>query len=104
VPQGMSLPEPDGLPRPSGVAPSELGTVKPAPVEGSSGRVKHDEKITVYLSRGELLDLEQARLVLRAEYGIAIDRGRIVRESLALMLADLNRHGEQSELVRRLGA
>ena len=33
---------------------------------GGSGRVRHDEKITVYVSRDELLALEQARLTLRA--------------------------------------
>jgi hypothetical protein len=31
-----------------------------------SGRERHDEKITVYLSPDELLDLDQARLQLRA--------------------------------------
>jgi len=31
-----------------------------------SGREKHDEKITVYLSPEELYDLEQARLALRS--------------------------------------
>ena len=30
-----------------------------------SGREKHDEKITVYLSPDELYDLDQARLALR---------------------------------------
>jgi hypothetical protein len=67
-----------------------------------SGRERHDEKITVYVSAGELVDLEHARLTLRAEHGIAVDRGRIVREALAVVLADLEaKHGE-SILVRRL--
>ena len=104
MPREMNLPGEDGPSSQAPAAPRRLSTVAPSPIEGSSGRVRHDEKITVYLSRDELLDLEQARLVLRAEYGIAIDRGRIVRESLAVVLANLNRHGEQSELVRRLGA
>lgn len=67
-----------------------------------SGRVRHDEKITVYISAAELLALEQARLTLRAEYDVAVDRGRIVREAIALALADLATDGEDSELVRRL--
>ena len=50
----------------------------------------------------ELLDLEHARLTLRAEHGLAVDRGRIVREAIAVVLADLEAKGEQSILVRRL--
>jgi hypothetical protein len=67
-----------------------------------SGRERHDEKITVYCSPDELVDLESARLTLRAEHGLAIDRGRIVREALAVVLADLEAKGEASILVRRL--
>jgi hypothetical protein len=70
----------------------------------SSGRVRHDEKITVYVSAEELLALEQARLTLRARHGMAVDRGRIVREAIAAMLADLETSGSDSELVRRLSA
>ncbi len=33
---------------------------------GASGRVKHDEKMTVYVTAAELLAVEQARLQLRA--------------------------------------
>ena len=50
----------------------------------------------------ELFALEQARLVLRAEHGIAIDRGRLVREAVAEMLIDLEAHGEDSVVVQRL--
>ncbi|MET1074331.1 MAG: cobyrinic acid ac-diamide synthase, partial [Umezawaea sp.] len=67
-----------------------------------SGRERHDEKITVYLSADELFGLEQARLQLRGEHGLAVDRGRIVREAIAVLLADLEEHGERSHLVRRL--
>lgn len=67
-----------------------------------SGRERHEEKITVYCSPEELLDLESARLQLRAEHGLAIDRGRIVREAVAVILADLEAKGESSILVRRL--
>ena len=61
-----------------------------------SGRERHDEKITVYLSPEELYDLEQARLALRGDLGLAVDRGRIVRESLAIIIADLETKGDQS--------
>jgi hypothetical protein len=67
-----------------------------------SGREKHDEKITVYLSPDELFDLDQARLTLRGDLGLAVDRGRIVRESIAVIVADLEAKGDQSILARRL--
>ena len=69
---------------------------------GPSGRQSHDEKITVYVSGPELMQLEQARLTLRGSHALAVDRGRIVREALAVVLADLDSHGAQSILVRRL--
>lgn len=67
-----------------------------------SGRERHDEKITVYVSAEELMDLEHARLALRGEHGLVADRGRIVREALAVVLADLEAKGDASILVRRL--
>jgi hypothetical protein len=67
-----------------------------------SGRERHDEKITVYVSPEELVDLEHARLALRADHGLAVDRGRIVREALAVVIADLEAKGADSILVRRL--
>jgi hypothetical protein len=67
-----------------------------------SGRERHDEKITVYLSADELFDLDQARLMLRGDLGLAVDRGRIVRESIAVIVADLEAKGDQSILARRL--
>ena len=65
-------------------------------------RTKHDEKITVYISADELLALETARLTLRGQHGVAADRGRIVREALAVVLADFEAKGDASILVRRL--
>ena len=65
-------------------------------------RVKHEEKITVYCSAEELLALETARLTLRGDHGVVADRGRIVREAIAVLLADLDAHGENSVLVRNL--
>lgn len=68
----------------------------------TSGRVKHDTKITVYVTEEELLGLEQARLLLRAEHGLAADRGRIVREAIDVVLADFVERGAESVLVQRL--
>jgi hypothetical protein len=67
-----------------------------------SGRERHDEKITVYVSADELMDLEHARLMLRGDHGLPVDRGRVVREALAVVLADFEAKGEASILVRRL--
>jgi hypothetical protein len=67
-----------------------------------TGRERHDEKITVYCSPEELLQIEQARLTLRGSHSLAVDRGRIVREAIAVVLADLEAKGESSILVRRL--
>ena len=67
----------------------------------ASGRERHTQKITVYLSAEELLDLERARLAL-LRYGAAADRGRIVREGIAVLLADLDARGMDSLLARRI--
>ena len=72
------------------------------PVRRSSGRVRHDEKMTVYVTADELLDLEHARLALRRDQGLAVDRGRLVREAIAIVLADLDANGDDSVLVQRL--
>ena len=67
----------------------------------ASGREGHSHKITVYLSEAELLALERARLTLRS-YGIPADRGRVVREAIAVLLADLDHEGADSLMARRL--
>jgi hypothetical protein len=67
-----------------------------------SGRERHEEKITVYVSADELMDLEHARLGLRGDFGLSVDRGRVVREALAVVLADFEAKGDASILVRRL--
>ncbi|MHB0929432.1 MAG: hypothetical protein ACYC3W_11135 [Candidatus Nanopelagicales bacterium] len=67
-----------------------------------TGRIRHEEKITVYVSPEELIDLENAKLSLRAQHGLAVDRGRIVREALAVVVADLEQRGDDSIIVRRL--
>jgi hypothetical protein len=68
----------------------------------SSGRVRHDEKMTVYVTADELLDIEHARLSLRRHQGLAVDRGRLVREAIAIAIADLELNGDDSVLVQRL--
>ena len=78
-------------------APSE-----PAADRRPSGRERHDEKITVYVSGDELIDLEEARLTLRRDHGLKVDRGRIVRAAVVEVLADLERLGPDSPLVARL--
>jgi hypothetical protein len=82
-------------------------TLQPAvPTRGrpvrKADRTRHDEKITVYISADELLALETARLTLRGQHGVAVDRGRIVREAISVLLADLGERGDDSVLVRRL--
>jgi hypothetical protein len=68
----------------------------------SSGRVRHDEKMTVYVTADELLDIEHARLSMRRHQGLAVDRGRLVREAIAIALEDLEANGDESVLVQRL--
>ena len=75
----------------------------PSPVRGS-GRVKHDEKMTVYVTSDELLALEQARLTLRGDLGRNVDRGRLVRAAIAVALDDLDERGTDSDVARRLSA
>jgi hypothetical protein len=91
----VSLPGVAELLRPAAPSPDD-GDLRPA-----SGREKHAQKITVYLSAEELLDLERARLAL-LRYGAAADRGRIVREAIAVLLADLDARGQESLLARRI--
>ena len=71
--------------------------------QAASGRVRHSEKITVYVSSEELVALEDARLSLR-KAGIGVDRGRIVRAAIVSGLAELEHKGIQADLVARLGA
>jgi hypothetical protein len=91
----VSLPGVAELLRPSGRSPA-IDAERQA-----SGRERHPQKITVYLSGSELLELERARLTLRG-LGITVDRGRIVREALAILLADLDAEGDRSLVAGRL--
>jgi hypothetical protein len=108
------MPTADDLFRPTGEADQKSVRAvpdQPAPPEADdapgglkkpSGRVRHDEKMTVYVTSAELLEIEHARLALRAGQGLAVDRGRLVREAISLALADYEEHGDESALVRRL--
>jgi len=108
LPRTASVPAVNGVngTLPAGAAPAAPEAAARRKPRGTgrrpSGRERHDEKITVYVSAEELMDLEHARLVLRGEHGLAVDRGRIVREAVAVVLADLEQRGEASILVRRL--
>ena len=83
-------------PRRRKLAASVDGTVE------HTGRVRHDEKITVYVSSEELLALERLRLDLRAEHGLAVDRGRIVRAAIASALAAIAEQGADADVLKRL--
>jgi hypothetical protein len=91
----VSLPGIAELLRPAAPGP-DIAAHRPA-----SGREQHAHKITVYLSADELFELEHARLALR-RYGITTDRGRLVREAIAVLVADLDARGETSVLARRI--
>ena len=63
---------------------------------------RHQEKVTFYCTSEDLMALEATRLQLRAQYGVAADRGRIVRAALSYVLEDFEARGEDAILVRRL--
>ncbi len=112
----ISLPGADELFRPTRDSADEVAesspngnSARPAHVDRSSvgsqrssGRVRHDEKMTIYVTSDELLELEHARLTLRRNTGIAVDRGRLVREAVAIALADIETRGADSDIVQRL--
>jgi hypothetical protein len=111
----VSLPGADDLFRPTSVpvadevAPETVADQQNAdqePVEHDgrtpSGRVRHDEKMTIYVTSDELLDLEHARLLMRRSHGLVVDRGRLVREAVAIALADFDANGDGSLIVQRL--
>ena len=111
VPAADDLFRPTVVPQPAepddSVASGAAAPATPAPAEKpasrtASGRVRHDEKMTVYVTADELLDIEHARLELRRHHGLAVDRGRLVRAAVALALADLDSQGGESALVQRL--
>ena len=99
---GVAEPAGGGTP-PAPIPAEPTPTAEESPAKGTgSGRVKHDEKMTVYITSDELLDIEHARLSLRRSHGLGVDRGRLVRAAVAIALADLEVNGEESVLVQRL--
>jgi hypothetical protein len=100
----QSREEPPAQPtsQPAAQPVAETAAEKAAAKARSSGRVRHDEKMTVYVTADELLDIEHARLSLRRHQGLAVDRGRLVREAIAIALADIEANGDDSVLVQRL--
>ena len=103
MPRRVNLPPADELFRKTEPAVGPAADVD-EPANGPSGRIRHNEKMTVYLTSEELLAVEQARLKLRGELGRTIDRGRLVRAALDIALNDLAEHGTDSEIARRLAA
>lgn len=108
MPRRVNLPGADELFRGQPAAAHKSAENSPAPEAdaqptGPTGRVRHDEKITVYVSTQELLELEQARLQLRM-MGLNADRGRLVREAIDMMLENLHESGADSAIAKRLGA
>ncbi|MEV6899379.1 cobyrinic acid a,c-diamide synthase [Amycolatopsis sp. NPDC051372] len=107
-----SSPVSPALDRPAAPAPAEplprksadSDQLSRAAARSGSGRTKHDAKITVYVSGDELLAMEQTRLNLRAKHNLVVDRGRLVREAVAVLIADFDQRGEDSVLVQRLQA
>lgn len=111
------MPQPPVSSTPAPQAPAPISAPIPAPAPArpvraasppklqtprtGSGRTKHEEKVTFYCTREELLALERARLALK-EHGVSIDRGRIVREALSYTLAEFEASGAASILVDRL--
>lgn len=107
VPAEQDTPAPapdslDGRPAPTPAGPAGPADSADEPRRTASGRVRHEDKITVYVSRDELMRLEQARLKLRGDHGVSADRGHIVRTAVAAALDDLAEQGADAELVRRL--
>ena len=68
----------------------------------ASGRERHTQKITVYLSAEELLDLERARLAL-LRYGAAADRGRIANITVDELIIGIASHPRKVRQISRIG-
>ena len=82
-----------------GIPIVEITMTVPKAIDVISDMVKQSPHLIV--GAGTVLDLETARLTLRGEHGLVVDRGRIVREAVAIILADLDAKGEDSIIVRR---
>ncbi|WP_323793851.1 hypothetical protein, partial [Nocardioides sp.] len=88
----VSLPAADDLFRPTSPGVTEAPSVaesavravpdvaeappanEPEPSKAAAcGRIRHDEKMTVYVTSDELMAIEQARLTLRGRHRLAVD-------------------------------
>ena len=96
----------------TGAAPSRQVQKAPSPqvekatnlqvAESTKKKPRHEEKVTFYCTPEDLMGLERARLALRAQHGIAADRGKIVRAALAYVLEDFEARADDSILLRKL--
>ena len=84
------------------VASEPAETASRAPESAPKKAPRHEEKVTFYCTAEDLMAIEQTRLKLRAEHGVAADRGRIVRAALAYVLEDFEARADDSILLRRL--
>lgn len=88
IPGGEPPPEPN--PEPANGARAEA---RPAPYRG--------EKLTLYLSDEEVIEIQAYLLELRVNHGIRIDRSRFFRAAMELALA--NRGGTLRAIKRGAG-
>lgn len=91
----------DEEPKSTSKQDAKATTIQVAP-ESESKAPRHDEKVTFYCTADDLTRLERARLSLRADHGIAADRGKVVRAALAEILDEFESRAVSSSLVRRL--
>jgi hypothetical protein len=88
--------------RPQEDKSTRLQVAESTPPPAKTKQPRHDEKVTFYCTGEDLMNLEKARLSLRAEHGVAADRGRIVRAALAYVLEDFEARSHDSILLRKL--
>lgn len=83
---------------------SPSSSVSASSSKKTARRARHDEKITIYLTSDQLVELEQLRLALRTDHQIVADRGRIVREAISIAVKDFAENQAKSQLVVRLAS
>jgi hypothetical protein len=69
---------------------------------GVMTNTRHDEKVTYYSTSDDLMDVEQAVLILRRSKVKGIDRGAVIRAALKLAVPQLLASGKDSPLYREL--
>ncbi|MGH2755223.1 MAG: hypothetical protein ACRDLB_12445 [Actinomycetota bacterium] len=94
----------DPAPEPQVAKSTRLQVATPVETDQAAPRKapKHEEKITFYCTRDDLMELEKTRLGLRSEHGVAADRGKIVRAALSYVLEDFAARSSDSILLRKL--